>query len=115
MRNNRNSELLSLINFLIKSLIVFSCITGSIILLMPDFSSLQRLETDQNKLIALSFIQNPKALWKLSEAEESKGKLSNAVRYMELAIGLLEMHGSRGEIISKYETRMVELKNKLKQ
>ncbi len=90
MEKNKSSQF-DLVNFLLKTLIIFTAILGSILFLMPDFSSLRKLETDQNKLIVLSLIQNPRVLWKLSEANENKGKIDNAIRDMELAIGLLEI------------------------
>src|SRR5437879_3820065 len=60
--------------------------------ILPDFDKLKRFETPTTKLILLSFIQNPRALLKISEIEEDEGKLDNATREMELAVGLLELH-----------------------
>jgi len=78
--------------------------------LLPDFSefqdNLKRFETPMSKLIVASFVQNPRALLKISEIEEAEGKLDNAIRETELAIGLLEMHGADKQVIQKYSDRV---------
>lgn len=98
--------------FFVKSLIVVAMIFGGIYFLIPDARVFKGLETDQNKYIALTLIQNPRILWKMSEADESKGNLPNAIRDMEVAIGLLEMHGARLEILQIYQNRLQALENK---
>jgi hypothetical protein len=67
------------------------------------------LKDERNKLYALSFVQNPAALHKASEIEERNGKLSNAIRDMELAIGLLEMNGADKQVIKRYNDRLDKL------
>ncbi len=98
--------------FFVKSLIVVAMIFGGMYFLMPDARVFKGLETDQNKYIALTLIQNPRILWKMSETDESKGNLPNAIRDMEVAIGLLEMHGARLEVIQIYQNRLQALENK---
>ena len=98
--------------FFVKSLIVVAMIFGGIYLLIPDARVFKGLETDQNKYIALTLIQNPRILWKMSETDESKGNLPNAIRDMEVAIGLLEMHGARLEVLQIYQNRLQALENK---
>ncbi len=98
--------------FFVKSLIVVAMIFGGIYFLIPDARVFKGLETDQNKYIALTLIQNPRILWKMSETDESKGNLPNAIRDMEVAIGLLEMHGARLEVIQIYQNRLQALENK---
>ena len=61
--------------FFVKSLIVVAMIFGGIYFLIPDARVFKGLETDQNKYIALTLIQNPRILWKMSETDESKGNL----------------------------------------
>lgn len=78
--------------------------------LLPDFSELKRLETPKSKLFLLSFVQNPQALLKISEIEEGEGKIDNAIRETELAIGLLEMHGADKLVIQRYFDRLNKLK-----
>jgi hypothetical protein len=68
--------------FFVKSLIVVAMIFGGIYFLIPDAKVFKGLETDQNKYIALTLIQNPRILWKMSETDESKGNLQNAIRDM---------------------------------
>lgn len=98
--------------FFVKSLIVVAMIFGGIYFLIPDAKVFKGLETDQNKYIALTLIQNPRILWKMSETDESKGNLPNAIRDMEVAIGLLEMHGARLEVLQTYQNRLQTLENK---
>jgi len=98
--------------FFVKSLIVVAMIFGGMYSLMPDARVFKGLETDQNKYIALTLIQNPRILWKMSETDESKGNLPNAIRDMEVAIGLLEMHGARLEVLQTYQNRLQALENK---
>ena len=98
--------------FFVKSLIVVAMIFGGIYFLIPDARVFKGLETDQNKNIALTLIQNPRILWKMSETDESKGNLQNAIRDMEVAIGLLEMHGARLEVLQTYQNRLQTLENK---
>ena len=98
--------------FFVKSLIVVAMIFGGMYFLIPDARVFKGLETDQNKYIALTLIQNPRILWKMSETDESKGNLPNAIRDMEVAIGLLEMHGARLEVLQTYQNRLQVLENK---
>ena len=98
--------------FFVKSLIFVAMIFGGIYFLIPDARVFKGLETDQNKYIALTLIQNPRILWKMSETDESKGNLPNAIRDMEVAIGLLEMHGARLEVLQIYQNRLQALENK---
>ena len=98
--------------FFVKSLIVVAMIFGGIYFLIPDAKVFKGLETDQNKYIDLTLIQNPRILWKMSETDESKGNLPNAIRDMEVAIGLLEMHGARLEVLQTYQNRLQTLENK---
>jgi hypothetical protein len=67
------------------------------------------VKDERNKLYALNFVQNPAALYKASEIEERNGKLSNAIRNMELAIGLMEMNGADKQVIKRYNDRLDKL------
>lgn len=110
---------------------IFAMKTGIILIgvfilasfLLPDFSgfeyqlnrfqnNLRRLNTPISKLALLSFVQNPRALLKASEIEESEGKFDDAIRETELAIGLLEMHGANKQVIQKYSDRVNMLTSK---
>ena len=64
---------------------------------------------EKTKVLTLSFIQNPEALYKLSEIEERKGSIRSAIRDVELGIGLLEMHGADRQVIKRYSNRVVQL------
>lgn len=65
---------------------------------------------EKTKVLMLSFIQNPEALYKLSEIEERKGSIRSAIRDVELAIGLLEMHGADKQVVKRYSDRALKLK-----
>lgn len=67
-------------------------------------------ETERNKLIATSFIQNPVILWKLSENSEKRGNYESSILYMESAIGLIEMNCGRDNYLERYKTRLEYLK-----
>lgn len=96
--------------FAIKSAIIAVLLLAMVTSILPDFDKLKRLETPKTKLLLLSFIQNPRALLKISEIEEDEGKLDNAIREMELAVGLLEMHGAGKHTIQPYLDRINSLK-----
>ena len=113
------------IMFGVKAIIVAILVAIVLDTLIPDFSGVRddlsqksaalkvgvdnALKDDKTKLYALSFIQNPAALYKVSEIEERNGKLSNAIRDMELAIGLLEMNGADKQVIKRYNDRLDKL------
>jgi hypothetical protein len=44
--------------------------------------------------------------------EEAKGKSENASKYIEIAIGLMEMHGSSEGYLEKYRQRLKKLNTK---
>lgn len=93
---------------------------------LPDFSEVRsdftqgkasfkawyekNFKNERAKLYILSFVQNPAALYKTSEIEESAGRLDNAMRDVELAIGLLEMHGADKQVTRRYNERLEKLK-----
>lgn len=82
----------------------------SLVSLIPDIPKIP--ETEKNKLILLSFIQNPYVLIRLAQLEEDKGNLNKAVTYTEAAIGLLEMHGASEKVLDKYNQKIINLKKK---
>jgi hypothetical protein len=99
--------------FITKTVIIAAAIVISLSYLTPDLSKLPRIKnSERNNLILLSFIQNPYVLWKLSILEEKKGKRDSAAKYMEAAIGLLEMHGATDLTIKKYQDRLDTLHSK---
>ena len=95
-------------NFIIKTAVVSIAIVLSLGALLPDMPIIP--ETDRNKLILLSFIQNPNVLWKLSSLEAARGNKDNAINYLEAAIGLMEMHGGSEKSIKKYQDQVEILK-----
>ena len=106
-----------IVNFLIKIIIVVSLVTASIEYLLPSKSDLDKLlpkipETERNKLIMMSFIQNPYVLSSLATMEEEKGNFKKAADFLEAAIGLMEMHGASEKSLKKYQDRLDKLKNK---
>ena len=97
-------------NFILKTVTVTIAITLSISYLLPEMPKIP--ETQRNKLILLSFVQNPDVLWKLSIMEEEKGNNKNAVTFMEAAIGLMEMNGASDQSIRKYQERLEKINSK---
>ena len=94
--------------FFVKTIIASVAIVTSFSFLIPEIPRIP--ETEQNKLILLSFIQNPYVLWRLSEIEEAKGKNENASKYLEAAIGLMEMHGASEKTTEKYRVRLSKIR-----
>ena len=102
--------------FALKIAIGLGLVVIFINIVLPDFSALGKsigntLEKDKNKVILLSFVQNPAALYKISEFDEKEGKIIKAILDIEMAIGLLEMHGATSTTISKYQARITYLKS----
>lgn len=113
---DENNEKNSLKQFALKMAIGLGLVIVFMNLVLPDFSALNKsisktLEQEKNKIILASFIQNPVALSKLSEFDEKDGKISKAILDIELAIGLLEMHGAAPATIAKYQERITYLKS----
>jgi hypothetical protein len=109
--NSENKELLkaklteSLLPFILKTSVVFFFIAATIFTVVPKYR-----ETERNKLILISFIQNPYVLWELSLIEERGGNNAKAVVYLEAAIGLLEMNGATEKALLKYQNKLNTLK-----
>ncbi len=110
-----NSEATTFKQLALKTAVVLGLIAVFLNMVLPDFSAINKsisrsLEQEKNKIILSSFIQNPVALYKLSEFSEKDGKISKAILEIELAIGLLEMHGATSTTIEKYQNRIKYLK-----
>jgi hypothetical protein len=97
-------------SFVTKVIIVAVAIVAVISFLTPDVNKLKNLDTPVNKLYLLSFVNNPEALYMVSEHWEKAGKYDNAVREMRLAIGLLEMHHADAAVLKRYRERLEALK-----
>ena len=102
--------LIGIKNFILKTLIVTIAIIITISSLVPEIPKIP--ETERNKLILLSFVQNPYVLWRLSEIEEEKGNIKNASTYIMAAIGLMEMNGASDKSLNKYYERLVKINSK---
>jgi hypothetical protein len=112
---------LPFVAFGVKAVLVTALLAIVLDSFLPDWEGLSQkssalkvgvdnaLKDERNKLYALSFVQNPAALFKASEIEERNGKLSNAIRDVELAIGLLEMNGADKQVIKRYNDRLDKL------
>jgi uncharacterized membrane protein YkgB len=98
-------------SFVTKIIIVTIAIIAIVSFLLPDTGQLKNLDTPLNKIYALSFIQNPEALYMASEHWESQKKYDNAIRDMRLAVGLLEMNHADNSVISRYRNRLDVLKS----
>jgi hypothetical protein len=67
------------------------------------------VKNERVRLYALGLIQNPQALYKASEAAEREASVDVAVRDMELAIGLLELHNADKQVLKRYTNRLEKL------
>lgn len=113
---SEKSEKNPLKQFALKMLIGAGIIVIFINIVLPDFAALNKsvslvLEQEKSKAIILSFVQNPVVLYKLSEFDEKEGKIIKAILDIEVAIGLLEMHGATASTIAKYQARIDHLKS----
>ena len=105
----------ALLLFVCKITVLFVLSGLFFIIMMPDlsgvkFSLTKIFSEEKTKILMLSFIQNPEVLYKLSEIAERNGSTSGAIRDVELAIGLLEMHGADRRIVERYSDRAIKLK-----
>ena len=66
-----------------------------------------------NQAMLLSFIQNPEALSIASDRDLFREKFDDAQLKLEIALGLLEMHGASQELINQYESRIYNIKKKI--
>ena len=94
-------------NFFLKTLIVTVSITILISFVIEAIPKIP--ETQRNKLIFVSFIQNPYILWELASIEEKKGNIDKATILIQAAIGIMEMHGASDKALKKYQDRLEQL------
>ncbi len=100
-------------SFILKTVIVTVATIITINSVIPELPELPRVpETERNKLILLSFVQNPYVLWRLSAIEQEKGNVKNASSYLEAAIGLMEMNGASDQSLKKYRERLEKINSK---
>ncbi len=104
-----------LVTFTLKIAITLMLLGFFLLFALPDFSEIKagikkNFSDERAKLYVLSFVQNPAALYKTAEIEMRNGKVDSATRDMELAIGLLEMHGADKQVIKRYSDRLEELR-----
>lgn len=119
MQSNPTSLASQLVPFSIKAAIAFILFVVATPILMPDISALKysikkAAKDEKTRIVLMSFIQNPAALYRASEIDEKAGKFNNAVMEMQLAIGLLEMHSANQLVIKRYTTRLDHLNSQLK-
>lgn len=98
-------------SFVTKVIIVAVSVAAVITFLMPDTDKLKNLDTPINKIFLLSFVQNPEALYMVSEYWEEQKKYDHAIREIRLAIGLLEMHHADPAVLKRYTDRLGALRN----
>jgi hypothetical protein len=99
-------------SFVTKVIVIAVAVGALLTFLMPNTDKLSRFDTPANRLVALSFVQNPEALYMISEMRESDNRIDLAIREMRLAIGLLEMHNADAAILRRYRERLHLLSNK---
>lgn len=124
--NKPNNSLRSFWMFTAKAVVITILLALFLDAYIPDFYEIREdlsqqksalktkvanvLKEERTKLYVLSFVQNPAALYKTSEIAEHDGRLDSAMRDMELAIGLLEMHNADKQVIKRYNDRLEKLK-----
>ena len=69
-----------------------------------------RIKDERIQIYALGMVHNPTALYQISLLDEKKKQYGSAVRHMEFAIGLLEMHGTERVVVKRYQDRLEALK-----
>lgn len=119
MQSNSTSLVSQLIPFSIKAAIAFILFIVAAVILMPDFTALKysikkAAKDEKTRVVLMSFIQNPAALYRASEIDEKAGKFNSAILDMEMAIGLLEMHNASPAVIKRYEARLSDLNKEFK-
>lgn len=104
--------------FAVKLVIFFAVLVVAFQFLPPSFDELEqpikRLLTERNKILLLGLVQNPAALYKASELAEKQGFPDAALRDMELAVGLVELHTTDKRVAKRYYDRLEALKSKSK-
>lgn len=130
MEENKPATKSSFWPFVARTAAVLVLVAVFLDLILPDFGKIKvslysdvarvkgklmrNFETEQAKLYILSFVQNPAALYKASEVAERESRMDSAVRDMELAIGLLEMHSADKLVIKRYYGRLEKLQTEAK-
>ncbi len=106
----------SVLAFTIRLVVFFVVLVIALEFLLPSAEEMneqvKKVLSERNKIYLLGFVQNPAALYMNSEAAEKQGFLDSAKRDMELAIGLLELHGADKQVLKRYNDRLAELKRK---
>lgn len=105
--------------FVIKFGLALAMIGVFISMLLPDMEDLKRsfgqaMEREKNQIFLTSLVSNPVALYKFSEIDEKNGKMNKAIHDIEMAIGLLEMHGAHASVIERYQERLQQLRSRIK-
>ena len=99
-------------SFVTKVIVIAVAVGGLISFLTPNTDKLSRFDTPVNRLVALSFVQNPEAFYMISELRESENRIDLAIREMRLAMGLLEMHNADAVVLKRYRDRLDKLNEK---
>ena len=103
-----------ILQFALKAAILVMLIVIALSYLIQDIESAasSMKPTEKSRILLLGLVQNPAALYQASAIEEKEGNVERAIADMELAMGLLEMHGAQQQVVARYSDRMRELKSK---
>lgn len=109
-----------MIRFFAKAAIIVFLVSLGFKWVAPDFRQgvndrltklAQEVGRDQTRIVLTGFlVGNPAVYWKLSEMQEQKYEYERAQENMELALGLLEMHGADQEVRRRYGARLEHLR-----
>ena len=104
------SNLNSLLLFILKVIIVTISIYLMTLFMTPSIPKIP--DNERNRLLLISFIQNPHVLYRLSVLKEESGDVEASILLVESAIGLLEMNGANNSVVERYKKRLDLLINK---
>jgi hypothetical protein len=77
----------------------------------PGLKTELRKEKTRLRLVGL-FTPNPQVHYRVSYIDEQFGNLKGAIDEIDLAIGLLELHGADKSVRDRYARRLEELRKK---
>ena len=118
MTEEKIREITTLLVIFTGKLLIFAVVSlATIEFCLPSLQEMnapikKALANERNKLFLLGFIQNPAALYKVSEIDEKSGHIDSAKREMELAVGLVEIQTSDKQVIKRDYDRLEALKRK---
>lgn len=104
LNNTEMSNLNTFLLFILKAIIVTISIYLLTLFMFPSIPKIP--DNERNRLLLVSFIQNPYVLFRLSVLKEESGDIETSILLIESAIGLLEMNGANNSVVERYKKRL---------